>query len=231
MERSLIGRTLTSRLRKTGMHKIIYSILTIIAFCSCQKGPTLGPADQEHLASAAEADCGFVQNSYGQRVSWKKNIPVVLEFHKNFPADYEETIKKAANHWNEAAGMTLFRFVRSDKSLTDSPQKDSVNTVHWLSRWPESQKKLQALTNLYWQNEQLLETDISIDAQYFNFFIDTSTTPYDIHLESLLIHELGHVLGLKHRSTIPSVMWAVLDGAIKRDSLTAADRDTIKCEY
>lgn len=213
------------------MRKMPFLILIALALCSCEKGPTLGPADQEHLASAAETSCGFMQNSYGQRVSWKKNIPVVLAFHKNFPVEYEEVVNKAATHWNEAAGMTLFRFVRSENDLSEAAQKDSVNTIHWLLSWPENQKGLQALTNLYWKNSQLFETDIAVDAQYFNYFSEAPTTPYDIHLESLMIHELGHVLGLRHRSTVPSVMWAVLNGAVKRDSLTAADRETIKCEY
>ncbi|MGZ3774792.1 MAG: matrixin family metalloprotease [Pseudobdellovibrionaceae bacterium] len=205
--------------------------LITAALCCCQKGPTLGPADEVHLASAAQADCGFVQNSYGQRVSWKKNIPVVLQLHKSFSVDYEETLKKAADHWNEAAGMTLFRLIRASESLPETPQKDNINTIHWLLSWPENQKGLQALTNLFWRDDQLIEADIGIDAKYFNFFLNTPTTPYDIHLESLLIHELGHVLGLKHRSTVPSVMWAVLDGSVLRNSLTAADKETIKCEY
>lgn len=207
-------------------------ILAFLELCSCEKGTNkLGPADEYHLASAAEADCGFVRNSYGQRVSWKKNIPVVLEFHKSFPAEYEDIIKKAADHWNEAAGMTLFRFAHTESVLPDTSQRDSKNTIHWLLSWPESQKGLQALTNLYWETNQLFEADIAIDAQYFNFFSESPTTPYDIHLESLLIHELGHVLGLKHRIAVPSVMVAVLNGAVTRSSLTAADRETIKCEY
>lgn len=227
----MIGRTHIFNLRKICMQKTLFLILTALALCSCEKGPALGPADQTHLASAAEADCGFVRNSFGQRVSWKKNIPVVLAFHKNFPAEYEQVMEKAANHWNEAAGMTLFRFVHIENTLSETTQKDSLNTVHWLSSWPESQKSLQALTNLYWQNNQISEADIGIDAQYFNFFSETPTTPSDIHLLSLLIHELGHVLGLKHRTNVPSVMWAVLNGTTIRDSLTAADRETIKCEY
>lgn len=191
----------------------------------------LGPGDDDNLATASEADCGFVQNSYGQRVSWKKNIPVVIAIHNNYPPEYEDILKSAAHHWDEAAGMTLFRFEKRSSYASNSAQKDSLNAVYWMQDWPEVQKNLQALTNLYWKNNQITEADIAIDHKYFNFFTDAATTPYDVHLESLLIHELGHVLGLKHRSTVPSVMWAVLNGAVKRDTLTAADRKTIKCEY
>ncbi len=191
----------------------------------------MGPGDEEHLASAAESDCGFIQNAYGQRVSWKKNIPVTLQLHKDYPPQYEDILKKAAHHWDESAGMTLFRFVRTENLLPEVAKKDTQNTVHWQQEWSESQKNMQGLTNLYWKGTQIYESDVAINNKYFNFFLENPTTPYDVHLESLLIHELGHVLGLKHRSTVPSVMWSVLNGAIKRDTLTTADRETIKCEY
>lgn len=213
------------------MYKRIFVPFLFLALGACQKGPTLGPGDQNVLASAAETDCGFVQNAYGERISWKKKIPITLKIHKSYPSEYEEILNKAAQHWNDAAGLTLFRFARSGDLLIEKSQKDQVNTIHWLQEWPESQKQLQALTNLYWTGNQLSESDITVDNKYFNFFVEDAVKPDDVHLESLLIHELGHVLGLKHRSTIPSVMWSVLSGAIKRDTLTAADRETIKCEY
>lgn len=212
------------------MYKLLFLISAAIALVSCQQGPSLGPGDDDHLASAAETDCGFIQNSYGQRVSWKLNIPVVLQLHSEYPPEYDEVIKRAAQHWNDAAGMTLFRFDRTGANLGPEVTRNATNTVHWMKTWPEAQKTLQAVTNLYWRGNQIYESDIAVDHKYFNFFVDKATTPYDVHLESLMIHELGHVLGLKHR-TVPSVMWSTLNGAVKRDSLTAADRETIKCEY
>jgi hypothetical protein len=94
--------------------RALFFIFVILGLAACEKGPTLGPGDENSLASAAQSDCGFVQNAYGQRVSWKKNIPVVLELHKSYPEEFVATVEKAAAHWNEAAGMTLFRFERND---------------------------------------------------------------------------------------------------------------------
>lgn len=214
------------------MHRLLILVGTFFTLVACQKGPTLGPGTEAYLATAAESDCGFVQNAYGQRISWKTHIPVTLELHKSYPPEYEDILKKAAQHWNESAGMTLFRFVRTEGiALTDKPNKDTISSIHWLLDWPEAQKNQQALTNLYWKDNQLTEADVGVDNKYFNFYLDQPSTPYDVHLESLLIHELGHVLGLKHRSTVPSVMWSVLNGATVRDTLSSADRDSIKCEY
>lgn len=210
---------------------LLVLLLYSLVLSACQRGPSLGPGTEELLASAAEVDCGFVQTAYGQRVSWKKNIPVVLKIHPDYPVQYEEVLRQAGNKWSEAAGMTLFLFERQEALGENKSQRNGVNTIHWITDWPEAQKSLQALTHLYWKGNQLSESDIVINSKYFQYF---TTEPQDnsgVHLESLLIHELGHVLGLKHRTSMPSVMWTVLNGGIKRETLTSADRESLKCEY
>lgn len=209
----------------------ILLILAFLGLVACEKGPSLGPGSEDVLASAAQADCGFVQNSYGQRVSWKSNIPVVLQLHKSYPEEFVETLKKAAQHWNDAAGLTLFRFERNDNLATDSTKRDKLSTIHWMLTWNEAQKNQQAVTTIYWSGNTLYETDMAIDNKYFNYYLDQPATPAEVHLESLLVHELGHALGLDHKKTVPSVMWPILNGASVRIDLTSADRDTIKCEY
>lgn len=212
------------------MWKVGLLILTALTVTACDNNPLLGPGDNDTLASAAETDCGFVQNAYGQRVSWKKSIPVTLEVDPSYPTEYLETLNKAAQHWNDAAGMTLVRFTVAGSSRSNANQKDSVSTLHWMRTWDKGET-LQGLTTLYWSGNQLREADMAINNKNFNFYIDTYQSVKDVHLESLLVHELGHVLGLKHRNTVPSVMWSVLNGAIDRSILTTADRETIKCEY
>lgn len=209
-----------------------FAVASFLLFvCACSKNsPTLGPGNENQLASAAEIDCGFVSNSYGQRVSWKKNIPLTLKVYNDFPTEYLEVLNKAATHWNDAAGMTLLKFEKIESSLS-AATKDGTNTLLWQQQWPEKTKGLQGLTNLYWVNNELKEADIQINNKNFNFFTESPATTYDVHLESLLIHELGHALGLRHQSTVPSVMWAILNGGIKRVELSAADRESIKCEY
>lgn len=209
----------------------ILIILIFLGLVACEKGPSLGPGSEDLLASAAQADCGFIQNSYGQRVSWKSNIPVVLQLHKSYPDEFVETLKKAAQHWNDAAGLTLFRFERNDDLTSETIKKDKANTIHWMNTWVETQKNQQAVTTVYWLGNTLSESDIAIDNKYFSYYLDQPATPLEVHLESLLVHELGHVLGLDHQKTVPSVMWPILNGASVRVNLSSADRETIKCEY
>ena len=67
-----------------------------------------------------------------------------------------------------------------------------------------------------------------------NIFKKTLETPAgnrDVHLESLLIHELGHVLGLKHKDSGDSVMATYLSSLTMRNDIPEKDIDDLKCEY
>lgn len=198
---------------------------------ACDKVPKLGPGDENHLASAAEEDCGFVQNSYGQRVSWKSTLPVRLLIHPNFPSEYINILKAAGTRWEDAAGKTLFQYDVAASNTSEIPQKDSSNVVYYLSDWDASQKEVQALTSIYWSRNVILETDLKVDAKFFNYYADTPSSAGDVHFESLLVHELGHVLGLKHKNISPTVMWPSLRGSTVREDLSDADKLSVKCEY
>jgi predicted Zn-dependent protease len=210
------------------MYKVLVCLLMTLVVGACQPGTSLGPGDATTLASAAQEDCGFVQNVYGQRVSWKKDLPIRLYISKDFPREFEAVIHTAAKQWEDAAGMTLFN-IAYESSLS-AAQKDNRNVIYWNKDWT-AKANLQAITNLYWTTSKIAEADLSIDAKYFTYFIDRPVASDDIHLQSLVLHEMGHVLGLKHRSTMPSVMWPILSASTKRDQLTDSDRKSLKCEY
>lgn len=212
------------------MRKLWLAPLLALTFLSCSKFPQLGPATDNELASAAEDDCGYVQNAYGQRVSWKGNLPIHLYLDANFPAQYEQPLKDAAKQWEDAAGMSLFTIDRLGTVSTPN-SNDSTNVVYWMTDWDDSQKDLQAVTSVHWYRNNLTDTDMKVDARYFRYFVDTPTSTADIHMESLFVHELGHVLGMKHKTVSPTVMWATLRGATIRETLSATDITSLKCEY
>ncbi len=197
--------------------------ILIFAFAACDKAPQLGPANDNDLASASEDACGYIQNSYGQRVSWKGSLPVPLILDPSFPTNYEPALQEAAKLWNDAAGMTLFKFSRS--------QSNKENIVYWQTSWDEAQKSMQAVTSLRWYKNQLTEAKVKIDARYYNFYTNAPNSSLDVHFQSLLVHELGHVLGMKHKTVSPTVMWATLAGTTIREQLSDADIQSLKCEY
>jgi len=195
---------------------------------ACGKLPTLGPPDGNgKLATASQEDCGFVQNSYGQRVSWKQSLPVKMYIDSTFPQQYETVLRSAATQWETLVGKSLFTFERAATATT--PAHDNRNVIYWENPW-SADMTLQGMTTLSWQDNQLTEADLHVDAQYFTYYVDTPQAATDVHLESLLVHELGHVLGLKHVGG-ESVMLSVLNYLTIRDLPTDDDKAHIKCEY
>lgn len=198
-------------------------------FLGCGPLPKLGPPTETKLASAAEEDCGFVQNSYGQRVSWKQSLPVKFYIDPTYPTEYVSVLRDAARKWEDILGRTLFVFEKSPQ--VSSPGKDNRNIIYWQNPWTDENKNLQAMTMLHWKGNSFVESDIRVDDQYFTYYVTHPNGSFDVHLESLLVHELGHVLGLKHLSGKPSVMWSVLDYLVQRNKPSAADVANLKCEY
>jgi len=198
-------------------------------FLACGRVPKLGPESEEKIATASEKSCGFVQNSYGQRVSWKQSLPVKIYIDPSVPTEYDSVLRDSAKKWEDVLGRTLFIFERANQTSTAG--KDNRNVLYWLNTWP-ADPKLQAMSSLSWTNNQLVEADVKVDTQYFTYYVSSPATNTDVHLESLLVHELGHVLGLKHLTDSDStVMLPVLDYLVKREVPTEEDKANLKCEY
>ncbi len=179
----------------------------------------------------AEEPCNFVQNVYGQRISWKDQVPIPLLVHADFPKQYLPAIERAIKVWETAAGHRLFTIVNTAYRDKASPVKDGKSVIYWLKTWEAEKPSEQARTSIYWVGDQIREADLRVNAKNFSYYIDAPQKGQDVHLESLLIHELGHVLGLKHNDGGESVMATYLAVQIKRDALATADKDAMKCEY
>ena len=234
-----------------------------------------------------QKDCGFVQNIYGQRISWKGNHPVLISIDSSVPAALRPAIYRAAAKWEIQAGKKLFRFqdfVAQDAKLS-GPAKDKKNIIYFLKNWDSNTKAEQARTSVYWVGDSIQEADIRINGQQFAYYIEDSkkivysnlpeslqltseekTLPENFgvlkfnstedelvstqdfsskeesqyrfqgplvgyNFEALMLHELGHFLGLKHRDSDPSVMETYLAAQTDRVVLTAVDAQNLKCEY
>lgn len=151
--------------------------------------------------------------------------------HSDFPSQYVDVLKAAGKVWEDAAGKTLFVYENAPANFAETAQRDSSNVVYWLTTWDDSQYSVQGLTSVYWSRNVLMEADLKVDARFFNYYVDTPNSSADVHLESLLVHELGHVLGLKHKTIAPTVMWASLRADTVRAELSESDQLSVKCEY
>ncbi len=174
--------------------------------------------------------CGFVQNVYGERISWKGSDTVALNVHESFPPEMMPALNAAIKDWELALGRPMFQ-IRQTNFPSSGPQQDGYNVIYWMKNWEAEKSLEQARTSVYWVGDQIREADIRLNAANFNFYLDNPSDYRSVHLESLLVHELGHVLGLKHKEDFGSVMATYLASMSKRTEISAADKADLKCEY
>ena len=179
----------------------------------------------------AQKDCGYVQNVYGERVSWKQTVPVRMYLHTSVPAMYESAIRAAADTWNKARGRELI-IIDANRIGGSGPARDGRNVIYMQSTWEADRASEQARTSLYWVGDQIQEADIRINGQNYTFYVtQTSSTTQAVSIQALILHELGHVIGLRHNDASPSVMATYLKANQDRTILQAADTSSLQCEY
>jgi hypothetical protein len=198
-------------------------VAVIFAALGCGKG-----FEAERIAGPLEASCGFVQSSSGARVSWKNKLPVKVYISSSWPKEYVNVVKRAAQDWNEATSRDLIEVASGTPS--DSPSKDKKNGIYWLKTWSASRRTEQAQTTLYYNQGVPYDGDIKVDAYFFTYY-DNDPDRGEYHLESLLIHEMGHLLGLAHAYSAGTVMYPYLYPYDVRTKITDNDLKSISCEY
>lgn len=182
-----------------------------------------------------EEACHFQQNKYKQRVSWRR-LPVVLNTDASMDADRVESLKKAIEIWNDSTKLQLHgqtAFVFGETISGNVERKDDGRNIVSLTKSWDSNPAEQAETVLIWYKKDIRDADIRL-----NGLKPLSTVNYveDNQLDTvaLLVHELGHVLGLIHiEDDRESVMAATLSLGSKnhRRIIGAAELDALKCEY
>ncbi|OYZ23055.1 MAG: hypothetical protein B7Y39_06740 [Bdellovibrio sp. 28-41-41] len=213
-------------------HAVLALIFAVVVTLQmgCSKGVYLGPESAEFLATASQEDCGYLQNEYGQRVAWKENLPAEFFVSKTIPEEFRQDIADAAEIWNTSAGRTVLKINLSD---LESPlsTSDQRNTVAGLQDWDEDKTTQQAVTIVKFRGNLITSADIKINLDDFVYYSKEPQNSKQVHFVSLIVHELGHALGLKHASIRPTVMWATLGFDIVRTSLSATDQKSLECEY
>ncbi len=193
-------------------------------------------------APKSENDCGFVQNVYGERVSWKGTIPITLYIHSSVPQSMVPVIQAAADTWEKTSGRKLFNIVTANRYNGPlNPHQDGVNVIYFMNTWEENQSSEQGRTSIYWIGDQIKEADIRLNAADFGFYWQnqkissaykpTRASSDPVNIEALALHEMGHVLGLKHKDGAGSVMATYLAAGDDRVRLAGVDETDLQCEY
>lgn len=190
-------------------------------------------------------DCGFVQNIYGQRIAWKTQSTVKIYLSSNVPPELKPAINRAAATWDNQVGHKVIEIIDDGGAVGLAPSRDQKNAIYFLSEWESDRSSEQGRTSVYWAGDQIQEADIRINASNFSYYDQNSqvlvgsyalkksgqTARDGYSFEALLLHEMGHLLGLKHRDEAPSVMATHLAAFTDRVALGTVDQASITCEY
>jgi hypothetical protein len=180
-------------------------------------------------APKGQDDCGYVQNVYGERISWKKDLPVNMRVHESVPLEFRDAIKSAAQKWNRAVGYEIIRLLDVDNG-EGVARKDGANNIYMYQTWDAGRESEQARTSVYWVGNQIREADIRINAK-FSFYTQKTAGTQGVNFEALVLHEMGHVIGLKHKDLSNTVMQTYLANNADRIELGESDIESLRCEY
>ncbi len=211
----------------------ILSFLLSVQFFieGCSKGFILKFGDQDIFAFGSVDACNFVQNSQGVRISWKSSVPAHFIITSTVPRKYDQSIINAADTWNTRKRMNLIE-VHRDDNYPASAANDGTNGIYFLSTWDSSESREQGRTAIKWDTSKIRDADIKINAQNFDFFIEGDTDRAGkVSIQSLILHEMGHALGLKHISDEASSMQPSLASSTSRTAPSEVDINSLNCEY
>ncbi len=139
-------------------------------------------------------------------------------------ADALNAVLNAMTTWNNAGAK--FTFACGGNSDSAAPSYNGINQI----RWEQRNDDFALATTTRWISKgSILEADIVINDRYQWATGDNIPSgSYDV--ESVALHELGHVLGLDH-SNSPAVMQPSLSSATKRRTLTTDDINGLMAIY
>jgi hypothetical protein len=192
----------------------------------------------------AQESCNFVQNQFGRRVHWART-PIRFYADASVNDQQYRVIIESMEFWNEQFDRPVFEMIGRTSELP-APRltpdgrvlPDGFNGIYIADprKFENSPyRNEQARASISFRGDFIYEADILVDSSE-SFFYEDENSPLAqgrIHFKSLMIHELGHVLGLDHIEESDSVMAPILPPGFhpSRVQLSTSDFESLSCQY
>lgn len=202
------------------------------------------PSDAGPCLSANHVGEGYALTPHlesGSLIHWDESvirgcIPIAHDVEGTPQVDDEAgALSRAITTWNNGAGVCGVSVclrdigtVDRDEGLDYRQAGDNYNLVTyiadnatWLARNDgEQQIAITRITSVS-RTGQVLDTDIEVNTGHYQFTLNPDSGGLD--LESVLLHELGHLLGFDHVARADSVMQTMLPENTSRRTLGSQD--------
>lgn len=218
------------------MKKIVF-ILTFLLF-------NLSCGVQQEASDGSRQSTSINYSTTTSRWDSSSVFPLNLRTDENFTNEELDALGQAAQNWSESISneLTLFEISNQDTAKSSlTAYDDNKFGIYKAHNWPAALPQTAlAVTQIFGTriNEgksseyiRIDHADIIINYENFTFTTDSKSWGYD--LETVVVHEMGHFLGLYHDNSSKelSVMYPTITSYT--DNRYPKDNDTsnIKAKY